>query len=413
MSFSEAGVSVVVRTLNTAGRILQGLGRSPPAFSPDRLIGSAQRRARLTNFGAWDFREPLERLVRAYEDEANLTPLGRLTAREQLVALLENLLYIERDRQSSPDIELRQISSPVFIVGLPRTGTTVLHNLMALDTTVRTPLTWEVMYPASAAATPDESRQAKRRAVRRLAWADRLMPDLKRIHPIGADLPQECVAITAQVFSSALFHTLHRVPSYQDWFENDSQTLAFDMHHRMLQHLQGSRGGDRWVLKNPAHLFSLTPLIDRYPDARLIQLHRDPLRTMSSIASLNTVLRRTFSDEVDPHEIGRDWCDRWARALLRFMDKRDTLPSDGFIDIAHEEISAEPLAAIEKIYDFLGWSLSDDARAAMNAFLAANPRNKHGEHRYSLEMYGLDRDTVISRFATYCERFGVPIGGSE
>jgi len=169
MSFSEAGVSVAVRSLNTAGRILQGFGTSPPAFSHDRLIASAQRRAQLTDFGAWDFREPLERLVRAYEVEANLTLLGRLTAREHIVGLLENLLYLERDRQSFPDIELREISSPVFIVGLPRTGTTVLHNLMALDTSVRTPLTWEVMYPASATATPDDIRRAKRRARRRRA----------------------------------------------------------------------------------------------------------------------------------------------------------------------------------------------------------------------------------------------------
>ena len=410
MSFSEACVSAAVRTLNTGGRLLQGFGRTLPAFSPDRLMASAQRRARLTDFGTWDFLEPLERLVRAYEDEANLTLLGRFTAREHLVSLLENLLYLERDRQNSPEIELREITSPVFIVGLPRTGTTVLHNLIALDTSVRTPLTWEVMYPASATATPEEIRRVKRRTARRLDWANRLMPDLKRIHPVGPELPQECVALTAQVFMSALFHTLHRVPSYQDWLENGPQALAFDMHRRILQHLRGHGSGDRWVLKNPAHLFSLTPLVDRYPDARLIQLHRDPLRAMPSIASLNTVLRRAFSDEVDPHEVGADWCDRWARALSRFMDERDRLPEDTFIDVVHEEIVAAPLATVERIYDILGWPLSAETRAAMEAFLMANPRNKHGAHRYSPEAYGLDRDTVIRRFATYGERFDIPLG---
>ena len=413
MSFSQACVSAAVGTLNTGGRMLRGLGQRPPDLSPDRLIRSAQRRAKLTDFGKWDFREPLTLLLRAYEDEGNLTLLGRLTAREHTVSLLENLLYLERDRANSPDIEEQHVTSPVFIVGLPRSGTTVLHNLIALDSEVRAPLTWEVMYPGNLVATPDDIRRMKNQTAVRLNWADRLAPEFKRIHPIGVELPQECVALTAQAFSSALFHTLHRVPSYQNWFENDSQTLAFDMHRRMLQHLQARRGGGRWVLKNPAHLFSLKPLIDRYPDARLIQLHRDPLRTMPSIASLNTVLRRAFSDQADPREIGRDWCDRWARALSRFMERRDTLPDDRFLDIAYEDVVASPLLTVERIYDFLGWPLSAEARAAMDEFLKVNPRNRHGQHRYSLEMYGLDRDTVVRRFAAYCERFRIPVESDD
>lgn len=133
---------------------------------------------------------------------------------------------------------------------------------------------------------------------------------------------------------------------------------------------------------------------------------------MSSIASLNTVLRQAFSDRSDPREIGPDWCDRWARALDRFLEKRDALPSDRFLDIAYEEVAASPLATVERIYDYLGWSLSDDARTAMSAFLTANPKDKYGEHRYSLEAFGLDRDTELKRFATYCERFNIPIGAN-
>ena len=412
MSFSRTCVAAAVSTLNTGGRVLRGLGQKPPELSPDRLVRSAQRRAQQTDFGKWDVRNPMERLVRAYEEEANLTLLGRLAAREHIVGLLENLLRLERNRTIAPEIELQKIVAPVFIVGLPRTGTTVLHNLISLDTAVRTPLTWEVMYPAGSTETPDDIRRIKNQTTTRLNWADRLAPEFKRIHPTGADLPQECVALMAQGFSSALFHTLYRVPSYQDWFENDSQTLGFDMHHRILQHLQAAGDGNRWVLKGPAHLFSLAPLLKRYPDARLIQTHRDPLRAMSSIASLNTVLRQAFSDHSDPREIGPDWCDRWARALNRFLERRDALPSDRFLDIAYEEVAASPLATVERIYDYLGWSLSDGARTAMSAFLTANPKDKYGKHRYSLEAFGLDRNTELKRFAAYCERFDIPIGAN-
>jgi len=410
MSFSQSCVSAAVSTLNTGGRVLRQIGRKLPELTPDRLVRSALRRAELTDFGDWEFREPLQRLVQAYEEEANLTLLGRLAAREHIVGLLENLLYLERNRRLTPDIELQKISAPVFIVGLPRTGTTVLHNLIALDTAVRTPVTWEVMFPAGSKRTPSDTQRSRGRAATQLNWANRLVPDFKRIHPIGADLPQECIALMAQVFTSALFHTVHRVPSYQDWFENDAQTMAFDMHHCILQHLQARRGGERWVLKGPAHLFSLEPLLRRYPDARLIQTHRDPLVTMPSVASLNTALRRAFSDRADPHEIGRDWCARWARALDRFLEKRDTLPADRFLDIAYEEIVADPVGAVERIYDYLGWSLSEEAHAAMNTYLKANPKDKHGKHRYSLKAFGLDRETERKRFADYCARFNIPTG---
>ena len=149
----------------------------------------------------------------------------------------------------------------------------------------------------------------------RLDWANRLAPEFMRIHPIAADLPQECIAITAQVFMSIQFHTTHDVPSYQDWFEGTSQDLGFDFHHRFLQHLQAKSPGSRWVLKAPGHLFALEGLLKRYPDARIVHTHRDPLRVMASMASHATVLRRAFSDNADPQRIAADWADRWARAL--------------------------------------------------------------------------------------------------
>jgi hypothetical protein len=229
-----------------------------------------------------------------------------------------------------------------------------------------------------------------------------------RIHPIAADLPQECIAITAQVFMSIQFHTTHDVASYQNWFESAPQKLGFDFHHRFLQHLQAKSAGDRWVLKAPGHLFALAGLLERYPDARIIHTHRDPLRVMASMASHATVLRRAFSDSADQQRIAADWADRWARALDTFLAVRDSSRAEQFLDVSFESIESDPLDTVERVYDFLRWPLTSDARAAMQRFLAANPKNKHGVHRYTLEQFGLSRAAQTARFRTYCERFQIP-----
>ena len=408
MSISHACLSSAVRTVNRGGRLLHRLGRELPELSPDVLVASARRRTRLSDFGTQAIHDPLGRLVEAIEREAGLTPLGRLAVRRHLVSLLETALKLQRERVRSPAVAEQRITAPVFIVGLPRTGTTLLHNLLVLDPAARAPLTWEAMFPAGIRESPDALRRARNQAAARLAWVDRFVPEFKRIHPLGADRPEECVALMAPGFTSALFHTLYRVPSYQDWFESDSQTLGFEFHFRMLQQLQSHRDTSRWVLKGPAHLFSLEALLARYPDARLIQTHRDPLRAVPSIASLNTALRRAFSDQVDPKEIGRDCAERLGRALQRFLDQRDRLPPKRVVDVAYTQLAASPLSTVERIYRQLGWPTSSSVQAAMRAYLAENPRDAYGKHRYSLQEFGLDPGEEANRFARYCARFGIP-----
>jgi hypothetical protein len=391
------------------GRTLRRLGGAPPALDADSLHRAAYRRAGSTRYGAWDFAEPLDRLLKSYRDEAALTTLGRITVRELIVSLLDNLLRMEGERAANPSIEQQRIVAPVFIIGLPRTGTTHLHGLISEDPKNRAPLTWEVMYPAASRSADDVAR-ARAKAGTRLGWADRLAPEFMRIHAIAPDLPQECIAITAQVFMSIQFHTTHDVPSYQDWFENASQRLGFDFHHRFLQHLQAKMDGPdtRWVLKAPGHLFALEGLLERYPDARIIHTHRDPLRVMASMASHATVLRRAFSDDTEPTKIAADWADRWARALDKFLDVRDRAAASQFLDVNFESIESDPIGTVERVYDFLNWPLTTEARTAMQNFLAANPKNKHGVHSYTLEQFGLSRTAESLRFRNYRERFRIP-----
>ena len=409
MSLAETLTSTAVGALNRGGRVLRRAGITTPDLRREALVAAARRRARLEEFGDLPVDEALERLLNAYEREANLTTLGRITVRELLVSLLENLLYLEHERQASADIERQTIGAPVFIIGLPRTGTTLLHGLIAQDSTTRTPLTWEVMFPAGYPEAPEAIDRMRKRTDARLAWANRLAPAFRRIHETGADLPQECIAIMAQGFASIQFHTTHNVPSYQDWFEQEAQELGYAFHYRLLQHLQARRAGSRWVLKAPGHLFGLDALLERYPDARIIQTHRDPLRVMASIASLATVLRQAFSDSADSKQIAADWCGRWSNALDRSLETRSHLPAERFFDVAYADLVAAPLATVERLYEFLGWPLSSEARESMDSFLSENPRNKYGAHRYTLADFGLDRARETQRFARYCERFEIPV----
>ena len=410
MTFSQTCVSGAVRALNSGGRALRRLGVETPALDLDGLHRAARSRAGSSDYGAWDFAEPLDRLLKSYRDEARLTTLGRITARELVVSLLDNLLRMEAERAANPEIEQQRIVAPVFIVGLPRTGTTHLHGMLSEDLDNRAPATWEVMFPAAGRAPADVER-ARAETAKRLGWANRLAPEFMRIHPIAPDLPQECIAITAQVFMSIQFHTTHDVRSYQDWLEAAPQTLGFDFHRRFLQHLQARGSGSRWLLKAPGHLFALEGLLERYPDARIVHTHRDPTRVIASMASHATVLRRAFSDDADPHAIAVDWADRWARALDRFLAVRDRAPAAQFLDVDFGAIEADPLGTAERVYDFLGWPLTPTARARMQAFLVANPKNKHGVHRYTLEQFGLSRAAEAARFRRYCERFAIPIRG--
>jgi len=409
MALSQRLLSGAVGALNVGGRVLNRAGIRRPSLEFDSLLEAACKRTGLRDFGDWPIEEPLKRLLDSYERESRLTALGRITVRELIVSLLENLLYMEAERAASPAIADEVIAAPTFIIGLPRTGTTLLHNLIAEDPAIRVPLTWEVMYPSRFPNTAEGKARARQLTASRLGWANRLAPQFKKIHPIAPDLPQECIAITAQVFMSIQFHTTHDVPSYEDWFERDSQTLAYAFHRRLLQHLQHREPGRHWVLKAPGHLFALGALLAEYPDARIIQTHRDPLRVMASMASHATVLRSAFSDHADPEQIAADWSRRWSDALTNFLEIRDRAAPERFLDVAYEDIEARPLDAVRRTYDFMERPLTEQAETAMQAFLDANPKNKHGVHRYSLSQFGLSQQDELARFSDYCKRFNIAV----
>jgi hypothetical protein len=399
-----------LRALNASGHLLERFGRLPVALDEPSLIEAAHRLSGLRDFGGEEFREPLRILLRGYEAEARLTLLGRIAARRDTVSLLANRLRLVDDRARHPGIAEERIERPLFIVGLPRTGSTLLHHLLAQDPRSRVAQAWEVMMPSP---PPERARYETdpriREAERQLRWLDRLAPDFKAIHPLGAQLALECIAIMGYTFLSPRFHTTYHVPTYQEWLERQDLRPAYAFHRKVLQHLQWRAPAERWVLKAPSHLWGLEALFATYPDALVVQTHRDPLTALASVASLTAVLQAAFTDDVNLAEIGLEVTRRWATGLERAMQVRraGTVPAERFLDVNYRELVADPLGLIRRLYTHFDLPFSDEAARRMRRHLANYPKDKHGAHAYSLAALGLDHGELAHRFKGYCEHFGI------
>jgi hypothetical protein len=374
------------------------------------LLERAVKNTGLSDFGGEAFRGPLQRLLDSFEREAALTLLGRVIAQRDTIRLLENRLRMSDTHKRHPEIEEGELRRPIFIVGLPRTGTTILHELMARDPANRVPMTWEVMHPwPPPERSSYESDPRIARVEKHFARIDRVLPGFKTMHPMGAERPQECVAITAHDFASLMYHTTHNVPSYQAWLEASDLRPVYVSHRRQLQYLQWRCPGERWVLKSPGHLWALDALLAVYPDACIVQTHRDPLKVVSSLTSLITLLRSLASDRIDPVEIGADWTQRLAQGLRSALEVRERrlVGRERVFDMHFSEFIGNEIGMIRRIYAHFELELSDEAEKRMRRYLAENPRDQHGTHRYMLADAGLDPDVERRRFASYQERFGI------
>lgn len=381
-------------------------------LDPEAIVAEAQRRSDgLADFGRGPFLEPLGRLLASLEKEARLHALGRQIARERVLLHVVNRLAYVADRKRFPAIARERIVRPVFIIGLPRTGTTILHDILAQDPANRAPLTWETMFPSpppEAATFTTDPRIARCAAT--FPSVDLQIPAFKAMHPMGAELSQECVTMMGEAMCTPLFHNQFRVPSYEDWVDLEADwSHVYAFHQQQLQHLQWRNPGERWVLKTGAHMWGLEHLLATYPDARIVFTHRDPVKSMTSYASLTALVRSMSSDEVDPLEIANDWTARLERVLEHAIEVRSAEPHPGaiFYDMHFLDFVADPFAEIERIYAALGLPMTPEGSARMRAFIADNPKGKHGIHRYAPEEFGVEPAAVRRAFRTYMERFGL------
>jgi hypothetical protein len=400
-----------VRLLNGCGTLLDK-SRIPrtPIRAVD-LIETAKRRCGLDDFGEGDFFEGLTRLLASCQRESRLNLVGRIVLRADLIRTLCSRLFMQRDRKEYQSIVRQEIREPLFIVGLPRSGTTLLHTLLALDPQHRVPLTWEVMTPSP--PTRDNEKRRIQRAISSCNCFNWLAPTFHHVHPVGADLPQECVSLMAPTFMSDQFDAMYYVPSYRTWFFRQDLRAAYEYHRRFLQHLQVRQSAPRWVLKAPTHMFALPSLLAVYPDALFVQTHRAPLDAMASVSSLITILRRVFSDAVDPFTVCREAIDYWSTALEKFLQERRRLAEGRICDVDYVEIRRDPLAVVQNIYAHFGWLLSQKVEQRMRHALASQPEERYKLHRYDLSQFGVREAESAARFAAYCDLFGLAAGGKH
>jgi hypothetical protein len=383
-----------------------------PSLDPDDIVQTAARKAESEHFGELDFAERLERIVAAVEEEAKLHWIGRVAVRQSLEMALQGRFSVYRHRAAHPEVAGVPIEKPVFIVGFPRSGTTILINLLAQDPANRTPLSWEVQFPDPPPQTATfESDRRIKEADEYLGQLVKMAPELPAIHEVGGRLPQECMPIMAQTLLTPQPWWVYNIPSYQRWVDTQSAGPAYTYHRHFLEHLQSGHMRDRWVLKSPIHLRTLDALLDEYPDARLIFTHRDPANTIPSVASLMYTIGGIVTDALPPEEVGRQQLDWWADALDHTMDvrARHSDKAAQFIDIQFEEVITDPVAALARAYEQFELPWSDDLEGRMRAFLRDNPRGKHGAHRYSLDDFGLELGQIRERFGTYCRAFDVQL----
>jgi hypothetical protein len=400
----------MIRLINALGRGASRLGLDLPDLRPEALMAAARKRTGLEDFGPDHFRPGLEQLLEAVERDAVLHAIGRIMARGQFVNLLAGRLKLIEHRRRHPEVAEQRIERPLFVLGLPRTGTTILHGLLAQDPAHRSPSSWEVNFPCPPPRreTYDDDPRIER-TDRQFDQLRRLAPGFDAIHPIAARLPQECVAITAYDFHSIQFSTTYRIPSYEGWLFEQDLIPTYRFHREFLQHLQSRHAQERWVLKSPAHLSTIDALLAVYPDAMIVQTHRDPLEVLASASSLHCVLRSAASNAVDPFEVGREQVEIWSRTLRRSMARREDARTCGarFFDVRFPALLADPVACVGQIYSHFGLELTDEARQRMSRFLKAHARDKHGTHRYTLEAFGIDPERDAQYFDEYYNRYGV------
>lgn len=396
---------------NRLGKWL-GIGRGP--ITVDGVLRDAKRKVGLFDFGDERFMEPLEILIDSINREAELNPVGRMIIRGRIVGVLTNKLVAQDTITAHPEILDIPIEAPIVIGGLARTGTTMLHRLIAQDVAIRSLTSWEAINPA-----PHNRREAGKGEDPRVAQAAKAAKGLKymspgffAIHPAEPDAPEEEVILLEQAFLTTTPEAMMRVPTYSKWLEQQDHVPAYQALRRMMQYLQWQRPGagvpTRWVLKTPHHQEYFDPLLEVFPDATIVHTHRDPLKTSPSLFSMITHLQMIFSDEVDPNQVATHWLGKIENMARRTMATRDRVGDRGFIDVSYYDMIKDPISEVERVYRAAGMELDDDARSAMEASRKVNKQHRYGRHKYSLEDFGMTRDEVEPRVAEYRARFNVP-----
>ena len=410
VTFHDARLrSRALRALNAAGAAARRLGVERPRLSPAEIVAAARREARTDETGGESYREPLERYLRAVEGEAELHTFGRLALRGMLVASLANRFRLHAWARAHPEVREERIAAPWVIVGLPRTGTSLLSILLGQDPLARAPLTWEAARPVPPPTLADAAHDPRiAQNAREIEQLLRLNPPLRAMHPWGPTLAQECVAFFMLDVRTLGLETQAHVPSYGRWLEGCDMAPAYEQHRLALQVLQSTQPTERWVLKTPNHLWCLPTLLAFYPDARIVWTHRDPGPVVASLASLNNAMQRIFTRRRDPQPVAEEWKRKARHAMDRGLAFDATADRGWCCHVQYRELLADPVATVRRIYRHFGQDLLPLHARRMQVWVRERPQEAFGRHAYDPADFGWSWDSLASEFRAYRERFDVP-----
>ncbi len=346
--------------------------------------------------------------VDALEAEADLSPLGRWATRRYLHRLLDGRRRLERELEDGNGARDATILEPVFVIGAPRTGTTVIHRLLSTIPGLRTPRGWELLYPLPTTSLVTEGERVAA-AAEELVFPQAVATGLNAVHQYSSQMPKECLSAMSFAGQSEEFISRYNVPTYVAWLQSQSPTAAYAAHRHVLQVLQDDQTEQRWLLKSPVHLQAIPELIATYPDARFVITHRDPADVLASVSSLVCTLRSAFSDRVDGEAVGGYHLDLYARSLDALVDLVDdgTLPADRTVHVHHRDVVADAPALVDRACEVLGIELDDNTRAAIGAAHDAPRADALGRHHYDAADFGLADVDVGGSFGRYLDRFDI------
>lgn len=382
------------------------------SFSFDEITQAAMGKSGLKDFGGNGFEAGLKALLSAFEQVRTHHPFGRFYVRQMVIQMLIHRLRNVNLIHQRPEILSQDIARPIIVLGLPRSGTTLLFNLLAQDPNHRFLRNWE----AFISQVPSKGRytEATDPRIRQARWMQRflkyLMPEVDTVHVFTPEGPEECTPILMQGFATQSFVGGFDVPEYSRWLDQADHAPTYRYHRRVLQALQWKYPGGRWLLKSPDHLAAVRSILEVYPGACFVHIHRNPLNSVSSWASLNLVYRSVYYNSIDMHELGRQVLGRLSTDMDRYLADRPSLPSRLFFDVGYQALVSDPIGAVQDIYDYFGLELTLEARSNMESYLANNPKNKHGVHRYSPEDFGLSQQVILERFSDYSASFQAYLG---
>lgn len=373
-------------------------------FEPEQLLEKAARKNLLSDFGEDGFQEGFRILCDSLNKDARLHPMGKFLAQTTIFAILRNRLELSARWKEHPEVLNKKIIKPVIIVGLPRTGTTLLFNLLALDDRFQYLRAWEAVRPGLSVNTKRSVSKAIAEKNADVNFYAYLRPELKKIHYITSQMPEECIPLLNNSFECNFFQLHFKVTRYSDWFCRHDHRRCYHYYRDQLKWLQRKKNGRRWLLKSPFHLFAVSALYEIFPDALVLQTHRDPVAVIPSMSSLMYTYQSMTTYDVDRKDIGMDVIELFSKPLQDMLTLREH-DNLNILDIRYEDLVLNPIKVLEAIYRHMGESLNVAMKVAVENYVTKNPKDKYGRHDYCYDDYGVTQEIIRSKFDFYYQHF--------